>query len=423
MTCTHPLRIRLEPVSTARVLAGLILLLPVSFAALEWMGIVNMGKLAVDAAWIGLGLIPVLKGRAYLRRDLLPLVIPVLTLLLGSLVVYLFRYQSGFYFLWGARNYLRFYVLFFGVACCFRVSDGIRCLNILDRLFWPNFLLCLGQFFRGYRQDYLGGLFGVSRGCNGFLIIYFTLVITRSLLNCMQGKESLPLCLAKSGAALAIAALSELKFFFFLYLFLLAMATLLTPLSVRKLLMLSIGGILVFAAAWYLGRLYQGFRGFLSPDALREMLSATGYATADDLGRFSALTRISELFLKDPISRLFGLGLGNCDYSSLALFRTPFYETYRELHYTYFSHAFLFLETGYAGLTLYASFFILCFGKALGKLRSGLGNPELCRMAVILAPVCLLLTVYNASLRTEAGYLLYFVLALPFATEEVDSSV
>lgn len=37
-----------------------------------------------------------------------------------------------------------------------------------------------------------------------------------------------------------------------------------------------------------------------------------------------------------------------------------------------------------------------------------------CRMGRILALMCMIIAIYNSSLRTEAGYMMYFALSVPF---------
>ena len=88
---------------------------------------------------------------------------------------------------------------------------------------------------------------------------------------------------------------------------------------------------------------------------------------------------------------------------------SDFYQQYSHLHYTWFLSAFLFLETGYGGLFLYLAFFLV-----LPACVPARGDGLLRRMGIIMAAMCILLTFYNSALRSEAGYLAWFGLALPF---------
>jgi len=99
--------------------------------------------------------------------------------------------------------------------------------------------------------------------------------------------------------------------------------------------------------------------------------------------------------------------------TAFAICNTPFYQRYSYLHYTWFSAAMLFLETGYVGLVLYGMFFVLVFQHAFRRRKVG-GNVIYCQLAMMMVVVSGILLFYNSSLRTEAAYMIYFVFAAPF---------
>lgn len=400
-------------------LAMAVILMPFTFAAMQTVGLDDIMKLLADGAWLCIAAMPLLRGKMSVRRSLIPLALVAGFFFLETLIVYLFRYQSIFYYFWGVRNCFRFYIVFFAVASCFREKDGAMCLKLFDSLFWVNAFVCLVQFLLGFRQDYLGGIFGVSKGCNGYMIVYLSIVISKTVLSYMNGTVGFASCFFKCAAALIISAVSELRFFFFLFIFILGMAMLLTRFSFRKVFLLGVGAILVAVTSIYLGTLYSGFKGFLSIDTLIDALTRSNYASENDMGRFSAIAQISDRFLTDVPSRLFGMGIGNCDTSSIAVFNTPFYETYRDTHYSIFTNAFLFMENGYVGLAFYVLFFVICLFFAVKRFRENGANQLFCQMAIIIALICFSLLFYNASLRIEAGYMIYFVLALPFVNSDI----
>ena len=76
------------------------------------------------------------------------------------------------------------------------------------------------------------------------------------------------------------------------------------------------------------------------------------------------------------------------------------------------------LETGLIGTLLYLSFFVVIFFSAFYQLHKGIGNPLVCQMAMVLAPMCLVLFLFDSSLRTEPAYMMYFALALPFVKSQ-----
>lgn len=353
----------------------------------------------------------------------MPFVVIVGLFFFITLVGYLFNYQSVFYYLWGLRNNIRMFVAFFAFAYLADWEDAKGWIKALDVLFVINFAVVILQYFSGYGQDYIGGIFGTSKGCNGSLLIFLCIVFAKTILSFMRGEEKMSKCIFVSVASLLVSTLSELKMFFILFILILFMASFMTAHSIKKTLFFAFGAVLVVLFSTLLTVLYKDFTDFLSFDSLIKALTDTGYATDEDIGRFTALPVISQRFLPGFFRKLFGLGLGNCDSSSLSMFNTPFFESHQTVHYSYFSYAFLFLETGFVGLALYASFFVASFfvSRKLKKLE--MADEFACQMSSILSVISLILLVYNSSLRMEIGFMLFFVLALPIisANEQRES--
>ena len=353
----------------------------------------------------------------------MPFVVIVGLFFFITLVGYLFNYQSVFYYLWGLRNNIRMFVAFFAFAYLADWEDAKGWIKALDVLFVINFAVVILQYFSGYGQDYIGGIFGTSKGCNGSLLIFLCIVFAKTILSFMRGEEKMSKCIFVSVASLLVSTLSELKMFFILFILILFMASFMTAHSIKKTLFFAFGAVLVVLFSTLLTVLYKDFTDFLSFDSLIKALTDTGYATDEDIGRFTALPIISQRFLPGFFRKLFGLGLGNCDSSSLSMFNTPFFESHQTVHYSYFSYAFLFLETGFVGLALYASFFVASFfvSRKLKKLE--MADEVACQMSIILSVISLILLVYNSSLRMEIGFMLFFVLALPIisANEQRES--
>ena len=94
------------------------------------------------------------------------------------------------------------------------------------------------------------------------------------------------------------------------------------------------------------------------------------------------------------------------------------------MHYTWMSYATMYLECGWIGLIFYFGFFVLVYFKVLKIERNcSAGWKGYCRITRIVAVLCLIISVYNSSLRTEAGYMAYFVLAVPFAITKCGDGV
>jgi len=371
-------------------------------------------KYTADVAWLGLLGFMVFRRNIEIDKKILPLVLVVTAFFLYCLVMYVINYQSIIYFLWGMRNNFRFYVLFFAVVLYFQERDAHKAFQIFDILFWVNVPIVLIQYFVfGYKQDYLGGIFGVESGANAATIIFFTVVLSRSMLRYMEGEESFGLCASKCVVALFFSALAELKFFFVFFIIIMTMAAFLTSFSWRKLLIFVVCAVLVSVTSALLVTLFD-FEGFLSLERIWENATQEHYSSDQTVNRLSAIPTLSKTVVPDLGDRVFGLGLGNCDTSSFAICNTPFYQNYGHLRYTFFSAAFLFLEVGYIGLLMYVSFFVAAFILIRKRIKQGLCDEQHGCIALIMAVLSIVLVVYNSSLRAEAGYMVFFVLALPF---------
>ncbi len=381
---------------------------------LEFLRLPSFLKYAVDVMYVCSFLAMIAGKYTVLKKNLAPFAVFTLVFLLYTFVVYLFNFQSPFYFLWGVRNNFRFYIAFFLFSMLMDEDDSAGCLKLMDAIFWCNAAVSFFQFLvMGYRQDYLGGIFGVEKGCNAFTIVFFAIVISKSLLLFMNKQENALKCFLKCGTSLVIAAMSELKVYFILFVIILIASAVMTRFSFRKVLLLGAAAVLVMFSGMLLPIIFGESRA-LTFDNIIETITAKNYATSKDLGRFTAIPTISRDFLTGPLERLFGMGLGNCDTSSFDICNSPFYQTHAYLNYNWFSSAFMFLETGYTGLALYLSFFVICFVFAWQQVKKESSNELFCRIGMIMAVVCVILVFYNASLRTEIAYMAFFSLALPF---------
>ncbi len=384
---------------------------------LDFLGLPSFIKYTIDAAWVLATLLIFLRKKVVFNKNLIPFVIISCVFFAYTLIGYIFNYQSVLYYLWGFRNNFRFYFVFIIFCMLFTEDDIKNCLKLLDILFWINALVTMFQFFvLGYNQDNLGGIFGVERGCNAYTIVFFSIIISKSILMFMSKREGFVLCFAKIAVTLIISAMAELKFFFVVFVIILILSTFLTSFAWRKFIVLLFAALFILIASSFLTYTF-GEGSEITIERLFEIATSENYSSNEDLGRLTAIPTLSRTLLTDVSDRLFGLGLGNCDSSNFAVFNTPFYQTYGDLHYIWFSAVFMFLETGFVGLSIFVLFFVACFVFALVKKKEA-ENPLYCQMAMIMSVLCVFIIFYNASLRTEVGYMVYFVLALPLIQSE-----
>ena len=418
----HKLTLKIKRRSQPGWLCRLIMILPFLFGTcMDLLGLPWSIRYAIDAAWLALVLLMIVYRKKLSWRNTKGLILWVVLFLLFSALAYLPRYQSGLYFLWGVRNHFRMYAAFFAFATFLSESDAEEYFRLFDRLFWINQVVSLVQFaFLGKEGDYLGGIFGVEKGGNGYTNIFFCIVLTKSIVCYLCKKESLSACAAKFVAAMVVAALAELKFFFVEAALILVLAVLLTDFSWRKVLIIAGGAAGIFAGAALLVVIFPDFAGFFTGRWFwSNAISGAGYTSSGDMNRLNAIAVSNELFLKNGWLRLFGLGLGNCDTSAHQFLNTPFFERYGDLHYTWLSYAMMYLECGWIGLLFYFGFFGLVYAK-IGKIGQSGSTPVKCHcwIARIMAVLCVVISIYNSSLRTEAGYMAYFVMAIPLAASK-----
>ncbi len=393
----------------------IIFLMPFFLSFLQsFLGLPSFLKYIIDVCWLGALISLVFVKRAYIKKDISPALFIITAFFSIAFIVYLFNFQSPFYFLWGLRNNLRFYVAFIAFTIYFDSDDINSCLKFMDVFFWLNAIVVFFQFFvLGYEQDYLGGFFGVEKGCNAYLIIFFVIISIKSILNYFNDKESAFSCFAKCGVLMIISVMAELKFFFIIFMIILIIASVITKFSWKKVFLYIISFFFIMVASVMLVEIFGENRA-IDIENIIDLIFASNYSSSRDLGRFTAIPTISNRFLTEPLEKLFGFGLGNCDTSSFEICNTPFFRSYSYLNYNWFSSAFLFLETGYFGLALFLLFFVIVFFLAYKKSKQKDANLLFCQMAMVMSVICFILTFYNSSLRMEIGYMAYFVLALPF---------
>lgn len=398
----------------------LVIFLPfVTSFFVELLGIPDVIKFITDIILLFSFLVIMVRGKLLLNQKTAVFFTFIVGFLFYCVITYVFNYQSVAYFAWGFRNNFRFYVAFLLFVFFVNESDIEKLLNLFDVFFYIHAAVTFVQFFfMGYRQDYLGGLFGVQKGCNAHVNILLCLILVKSVVCFLNKKENLALCSLKSVLTVIVAAMAELKFFFIEFIFIFLTVILITKFTWRKLFIIVSAVIGFFIGIVVLARVFPNVVGTLGLKALIETASSKGgYTNTGDLNRLTAIPIISKNIFTEPFEKLFGFGLGNCDLSSISIFNTPFYDNFSYLHYSWISVAFLFLELGFVGLIIFFAFFVLCFYMSLKAQKQGTAKTEYCQIAMIVSLLAVLLAVYNSSLRMECAYFVYFFLALPHISQ------
>lgn len=405
-------------------LLWLLIFLPFCLGTLnDLLGLPYAIRYVLDITWVLL-FVFMIYGNGFAQRGIRRISLWILLFLIMTLAVLPVQYQSPLYYLWGLRNNFRFYVAFFAFAVFLKADEIEDSLKWFDVLFWINIAVSIVQYFQyELRQDNLGGLFGSETGVNGFTNIFFLIVLTKSIVFYLERKEKVWNLVLKSVAALFVAALAEMKFFFVEFLLVIVLAVLFTNFTWRKLLVILGGGVAIVGFAALLTTVFPHWGQWFALEwFLETAMSDVGYTGSGDLNRLTAISQINELWLKHWTQRIFGKGLGNCDTASFAAFNTPFFKQHGDMHYNWMSHAMIYLETGYFGLIFFFGFFVMTYlgirrieKRSTGKVKT------YCRMSRIVTVMCPIIALYNASLRGEAAYMVYFLLAIPFTLERHSS--
>lgn len=420
------LKLKIRKRSQPEWLVWMLAFFPFAFGFLfDLLPLPSAIKYAADAAWVLLTVLTVInlsKQNVTMTKEMKTASLWVLVFLIYTFIVYIFNFQSPFYYLMGVRNNFRFYFAFIAFAVFLTEDDITSYLKIFDVLFWVNAATMLVQYFiLGYKQDLLGGIFGTSPGCNGFVNIFFIIICAKSITAFLEKTEKTYLMIGKCSTALLLSAFAEIKFFYVEFIAIIIIAVLISGNSWRKILVIISGLIAVVIFANLLIRLFPYFSEFKTLEMLFE--SQSRYSGVETIGRVNAMSQVSDRFLETTVQKLTGLGLGNCETSTIALFNTPFYEKYGYIRYFWFSTAHVTLETGFIGFSLFAGFFVLVFIISIVFIVRNAKNKFLAKYAAVVAFCSILVVIYNSSLRTEAAYMIYFVLSLPFTAVKNSNEV
>lgn len=377
-------------------------------------GPLGFSKYLPDGILLGLLILNLRRGKHIIRRDLLAVLRIIVGYFLYTFIVYLFRYQSVAYFLWGFRNTFRLFLAFLAFISYLDESDVDTWFKVVDILFWINAALSVFQFvvLRSH-GDYLGGIFGIKGSTNAYTTVFFSIVVCKSLLLSFNSGKNYFYSLLQCGVSIIIAAMAEMKFYFVIFVLIMVSCAIITRFSVKKLILILAGMLIVMLCSSLLVSWF-GLNSALSLERIWQLASQTNYSSKNDVNRLTAIYTLSKVIVANPVDQFFGLGLGNCDTSSFAICNSPFFQRYGYMHYTWFVIAMVFLETGYIGLVVYISFYVVCFIYAYRKYKTRSGDILHNQLAMIMSLLSCILIIYNSALRNEAGYMMYFVLALPF---------
>ena len=346
------------------------------------------------------------------------ILISILFFVLGTFSALLYGFHAV-QWLWSVRNFGRFGAFF--IACCafLEKKDLIRIKRIFYYLSHINFILAIFQFFILHKSgDYIGGLFGTTGGtANTWMNVFLVVVAITQLsewLVAPKGKTSHLVVALIEGIGIAIIA--ELKFYFIEIALLTAVGVILankTRKIFEKLLIIICFGVVALSiSAPLLYKLFPNFENFFSLEVIIRTATSS-YTGTGDLGRATAIFEIAEkIFKYDFFKVLFGIGLGNGEYSGgHAILQSEFYVQYMYTNYFWFSDAVVMIQNGLIGIILYVFSICSLIRKSIFKFYRSKHWCEMELGGVLTVLAGIMLFVYNISLNTESAYIYYLLLS------------
>ncbi len=327
------------------------------------------------------------------------------------------------YWMLDCRNLLRFPIFLIACNMLLREKDVEFLFKGMLLLQPVNTVLIIYQYFTvevwayWMRGDNLNGFFGTRVGGNQYLNVFLLAVTMIAYAMWKWKKIRTKWFLLCIGTCLLDAALAELKAYFVEIILIMALFWLTEKRwkkitrsqLVRGMGFLFIGVVGLYFMVQMLYKLYPIFNGSLSLDKIISIaVDDAGYTGSGDLNRLNAVSGVFQnIFGGDILRGLFGLGIGSA-YTGGNM--TRFAHTYFDTHYSWFSSSYMFVETGFLGLVLYAGTFFYCYAKCKKNNMYGSISKVTSIMAVFLI-------IYNEVLKTEGGYLVYFLISAGFIAE------
>lgn len=334
------------------------------------------------------------------------------------IISYIGNGYSATLLIWGGRNLFRFYLFFFACIYFLNVSDFDNIMDGLKILFWVNIALIIYQRWGlNYFGDACSGLYSLGNisGGNGSVNILMYVVVCYVLAEQAEKKIKIRTMILYLFSALAVAAFIELKYFFIEMIVIVCLYTGLRRKSIRAWAFLGIAMVALFWGIDLLQKINPSFAGFFQIEEIID--DSMQYGISEKVGRLSGMSIMLDNYLITPFQKLFGIGLGNADYSSsFDIFTSDFYRQHYGLSYYFFMSAWMMVETGILGTIIYLSMFALAIYKSWKMCKT---KDFHAYAAVMLSVSALLQYFYNQMLRVEtSGYLLQLTIALIFIIQK-----
>lgn len=335
-------------------------------------------------------------------------ILVVITLFLTSIISALVGNVPFLTCLVALRKFFRGFIYMALCAECLNIADVNNTIRFCYKLQWLNFfLIVIQRLVLGFDQDHSNGIFGTGL-TNNYTSVLCIILVCYCTAEFYYKRRPLRMWVTQLILNFGIAAVAELKVLFLL----LPMAIVFIlreklfsnrGMKISFFLLLGLAGALIV-----FGTMYQDQLDALLTISGMKNYNNWGLATHALVDRKNWLQyTINNIFLKDPVKNLFGVGFGTV--SGLSASAIDVYG-YRLLGYGSYTASMLFLELGFSGLLLVGAWFGLNLKKAFKR-----NSNEMLRMfadvekGFILS--MLVFFVYANILFNDSSYMVFFALS------------
>lgn len=356
------------------------------------------------------------------------LFIPITILMIVGSICAVFNGFSIGRWLWSIRNWGRLFVFCLIAFAVLKKKDCDRVCQFSLKLYHVNVVIVLFQFLflkDRYGQDALNGLFG--RETSSVHITMTLIVVAIATAQYAAKQIGLNKFMRTMIEVFIVAIVAELRAIPIIVVIIVTTAYFLTfKLTIKSIckaaFFVGIIVLLVSCASYLLKIFYPDTALNYSLEGIIDAASTKGgYGYSGGIDRLTFMTVINESVFTEFWKRIFGIGIGNAEYSAIVSLCSPFYYTYgNNLSYLNFSSAVLYIETGFVGLALYFTGFMAVLSYFFNLVRKMLKDKD--RKSILfygvfgceVVVINIFYIIYNNLQRTDVSYLLGFYLAVAF---------
>lgn len=312
----------------------------------------------------------------------------------------------------GILNFYRFFIFFFAITKYLNFSDVKKIFSMLEKIFILNLVLCCIEYFlMGYKQDFLGGIFGVTSGGNvglNILLCFFSALYSLKYLN---KKVSILYFVIIEIISILLATMAELKIYYIELVLIMVIAVLLVKPNRNAVKVILSSAFIMRVGIYALSIIFPEQLAILMNSDKISAYAGGSYVTGS-LGRMTMFQELEGIFFQDyPLVRFFGFGIGTFDPTSSSYWANA----YSYLKAGWFGNSSILLNLGYVGLLIVYAFYINLARKAFVWRKKCIIEEKIYMDLTIIMIMLIIVSMwYNSTILTGTiSYLLHFIIAIP----------